>query len=154
MRRKVLLLVGMLIIGFAFLSKGSITYAIEGSNTGNVNETPSYFFIYYNGGEQLEALSENVTLTLTGWTNEEAKTSANGKIEINTGTSSQIKDVTINVTDELNKVTLSENESIYFRLVESESFKVEEIEASSVKQSNYGGNGKRKWIFYRRSKNH
>ena len=42
-------------------------------------------------------------------------------------TSSQIKDITINVTDELNKVTLSENESIYFRLVESESFKVEEI---------------------------
>ena len=85
MRRKVLLLIGMLLIGFAFLSKGSITYAIESSNTGNVNETPSYFFIYYNGGEQVEALSENVTLTLTGWTNEEAKTSANGKIEINTG---------------------------------------------------------------------
>ena len=70
----------MLLIGFLILSKGSIAYAIESSNTENVDENSSYYFIYYNGEEQEIVINENITLTLTGWT-DESKSSVNGKIE-------------------------------------------------------------------------
>src|SRR3954454_6790769 len=126
MHRKVFLLISMLLIGFLILPKGSIAFALESSNTENVDGSSSYFFIHYNGEEQKIVINENITLTLTGW-KDELKSSVNGKIENHTYPLSQTKDITMDVTDELNELAVTETESIHFRLAVSDSFKVEEV---------------------------
>src|SRR3954454_12350816 len=127
MHRKVFLLISMLLIGFLILPKGSIAFALESSNTENVNGDSSYFFIHYNGDEQEIVINENITLTLAGWT-DESKSSVNGKIENHTYSSSQ-KDITMDVTEELNELAVTETESIHFRIAVSDSFKVEEVKS-------------------------
>src|SRR4051794_15473199 len=126
-QRKIFLLMGILLLGFATLSKGSITYALDHSSTGNFEKDSSYYFIHYNGDEQEIVINENITLTLTGWT-DESKSSVNGRIENHTYSSSQ-KDITMDVTDELNELAVTETESIHFRLAVSDSFKVEEVKS-------------------------
>ncbi|WP_284036350.1 glucosaminidase domain-containing protein [Neobacillus sp. 114] len=128
-----IVLTGMLLMGSAFPSAGSIAYAIESSDTGNFQEGSSYYFINYNGGEQEIVLSENVKLILTGWT-DESKLSVNGRIEIENDSSSQIQDITLAVNDELNEIAVSENESIPYRLAMSDSFKVDEVKPLNLNE--------------------
>ena len=128
MQRKIFLLMSILLLGFAILSKGSITYALDHSSTGNFEKDSSYYFIHYNGDEQEIIINENITLKLVGWT-DESKASINGKIENHTYSSSQTKDITMDVTDELNELAITETESIHFRLAVSDSFKVEEVKS-------------------------
>lgn len=131
MRRKFLLLICMLLIGCEFLSKVNIVYASDSANTGKSNGDFSYYFIHYNGEEQEIVLNENVTLILTGWT-DESKSSVNGIMEIHTDSSNQTNEFMIAVTNELYEITVPEKESIHYRLAVSDSFKVEEVVPSEL----------------------
>lgn len=121
MRRKVLLLVGILLMGFVFLSKVTITNAVENVNTGNFKEDSSYYLIQFNGETQEIAVNENVTLTLIDWT-DESKSTVKGRVDIETESTNQTEEITLNVNNELNELALTEEEVIYYRLVVSESF--------------------------------
>ncbi|WP_185805351.1 N-acetylmuramoyl-L-alanine amidase [Bacillus canaveralius] len=121
MQRKTLLLLGMLLMGFVFLSKVSIAYAV----TGNYNVDSSYYFIQFNGAQQEIIVNDNIALTLTGWT-DESKTTVNGTIH--TVSTNITEDVTFDVNNELNELTVTTNESIHYRIAVSDSFKAEIVE--------------------------
>jgi beta-N-acetylglucosaminidase/uncharacterized protein YjdB len=127
-----LVLTGMLLVGSAIPSAGSIAYAMESSSTGSSEEASSYYFIQYNGGQQEIVLNENVKLILTGW-KDESKSSVNGKIETQKDSSKQVQDTTLVVTDVLSKLSISEAESIQYRLAISDSFKVEVVNTADLK---------------------
>lgn len=128
MKRRVFLLFSMLLlVGFGLLSKGSVASALDTLNTVVNSEIDTgYYFVHYSGGEQEIVINENVTLSLTGWT-DNTSTSANGKIEIHTDSLNKTEDIIINVTNELNELTVNENNKIFIRLTVSNSFKVEEV---------------------------
>lgn len=126
MRRTALVLISILLFGFANLSNVSIAYGLDGTNTGTFEDGSSYYFIHYNGEEQEIVFNENLTLTLNGWT-DESKSSVNAKIDIHTDSSNQTEDVTIRINDELNEIAVKDNESIHYKLAVSDTFKVEEV---------------------------
>ncbi|WP_170287523.1 N-acetylmuramoyl-L-alanine amidase [Aquibacillus halophilus] len=112
MRRKVILLIGILFIGFVFQSKATVDAVDQESN--------DYYLIHYNGEEQEILVSEDVVLKLTGWT-DESKTSADAEVHY----TESLKNITMNVTDKVSKV-----ETISYRLVASNTYKVEILKNS------------------------
>ncbi|MFD1848653.1 SH3 domain-containing protein [Oceanobacillus bengalensis] len=127
MQRKISLLSCILLMFSAFFSQGNFAYALDSSSTENNEESISYYFIHYDGTEQEIVINENAKLILAGWT-DESKSSANGKIEFQNDMSEPQKDIILDITDELNQIGLTDNESIHYRLAISDSFEVEEVE--------------------------
>ncbi|MFZ3590424.1 N-acetylmuramoyl-L-alanine amidase [Bacillus sp. DJP31] len=121
-RRAFSLFCSLLLVGLGCFSNGSITYGV-GSE-----EDSSYYIIHYNGEKHEIVVNENVKLTLASWT-DESKSSVNGQYEIDTDSSIQTKDITLTVTDELTQLVEMESENFRYKLVVSNSFKVEEIKS-------------------------
>ncbi|WP_284036352.1 N-acetylmuramoyl-L-alanine amidase [Neobacillus sp. 114] len=126
MHRKIFLLFVVLLIFISLLPNRSNANGLDSINSGTSDEVSSYFVIHYNGESQEAVLNENVTLTLSGWT-DETKSSVNGKINIHTESINQTEDITIDATNHLKEITVPEKESIYYRLEDSDTFKVEEV---------------------------
>lgn len=126
MYRKIFLLFVVLLIFFGLLPNRSNANGLDSINSGTPNEVSSYFVIHYNGESQEAVLNENVSLTLSGWT-DETKSSVNGKINIHTESINQTEDITVDATNQLKEITVPEKESIYYRLEYSDTFKVEEV---------------------------
>jgi len=122
MQRKISLLSCLLLL----FSQGTFAFALESLDSEDVGEDISYYFIQYDGVEQEIDINENTKLILTGWT-DESKSSVNGKMEIYNGTSDSTEEFTLDVTDELSELVITEDETIVYRLVESDLFNVEEV---------------------------
>ncbi|WP_343271296.1 glucosaminidase domain-containing protein [Lentibacillus songyuanensis] len=122
----------MLLVLLVIVSQTNIAYALE-NPSGKDEETDdlSYYFIYYEGGEQEIVINENIQLLLTGWT-DESKTSVKGKIVNQKDSSKTINEVVLDVTDELKGITFMENEGFQYRLVASDSFKAEEVKPQEL----------------------
>ncbi|PLR91229.1 N-acetylmuramoyl-L-alanine amidase [Bacillus sp. T33-2] len=126
MRRKALLLLCILLTGYVCLTQEVVANAFERIYSGNFDTDSSYYFIHYNGEEQKIPVNENTTLTLSGWT-DESKSTVKGTIDVHTDSSKQTEDVTMLVANELTQITLTNNESIHYRLSVSDSYKVEVV---------------------------
>lgn len=120
MRGKALFLIGILLLGIVFPSNLRIANAQDNASA----EDFSYYFISYSGEENVVTINENVTLTLTTWT-DESKSAVNGKISIYADSSIQTKDIILNVNADRNELAVSETEKIYYRIAVSESYKAE-----------------------------
>lgn len=131
MRGRSLILIWTLLLGVIFSSSGTYAYAMEGSNSGNVEEDFSYFFIQYNGKKQNVIVNDTITLTLTGWA-DSSKSTVKGSISYN-GSSDSFKDILLHVNDELNKLPISESESIQYRVTLSDTFKAELFKSKTLK---------------------
>ncbi|MRH41202.1 hypothetical protein GH741_00760 [Aquibacillus halophilus] len=121
MNRKIILLTGMLLIGSFFLTIITIVDA---------QENGEYYLIHYNGEEQQIVINEKVTLILTDWT-DETKISVNANL-FDTNLSDQMNNITLNVSDNVNELIHNEEESTYYRLVVSETYKVEKIKSTEA----------------------
>jgi N-acetylmuramoyl-L-alanine amidase len=132
MFRKAFFLFIVLFMGLGLLPTGGNAAGLNSSNIGDFEEGSSYYFIHYNGEEQEIVLSENVTLILTGWA-DESKSTINAKVDIRNESSNQTNEITMNVTDELSVISVSELENIYYRIDSSDSFKVEQLEPRDLK---------------------
>jgi N-acetylmuramoyl-L-alanine amidase len=126
MRRRGLLLFVVLLTFLGGLPKVSNANGSDSSIPEISNELTNYFFIHYNGTPQEIVLDESVTLTLIGWT-DESKSTVEGKINIQTDTSNFTEAKKIDVTNKLNKITVTDQKSIYYRLDVSDSFKVDKV---------------------------
>lgn len=123
MRSRALFLIWVLLIGLVFPSKMSTAYAQESvNNTGNFEKDSSYYLIQYNGEEQNIQINENTVLTLNNWT-DDSHSSVIG--EINIDADSSIQEITMETSDELKELAITETESIHYRLVFSDLFQVE-----------------------------
>ncbi|WP_078544824.1 glucosaminidase domain-containing protein [Litchfieldia alkalitelluris] len=123
LQRIFLLLISTLLVSFSFLSNISIGYAEEYSNTKDAEEGSSYFLIHYNGEEQEVAITEEVTLLLSGWADED-KSSVNGKIMHSTNQSNETMLV---VSEQLNNLNITEDEHINYRITVSDKFNAEKV---------------------------
>ncbi|MFD1848654.1 N-acetylmuramoyl-L-alanine amidase [Oceanobacillus bengalensis] len=127
MHKKIFLITSMLMI-LVYPFTGNIAYATEYYSQGNLDEGSNYYFIHYDGEEQKVTIEKNIILFLTGWT-DETNSAVNGKIEIQDDSSNLTKDIILKVTNERSEmVVISEDETIHYRLAESDSFKFEEIQ--------------------------
>ncbi|MEN1967749.1 N-acetylmuramoyl-L-alanine amidase [Lentibacillus sp. N15] len=130
MQKKVFILISMLLVFLVPVSQLNITYAL--ANSSEDEGDLSYYFIHYDGEEQEIVINENTQLLLTGWT-DKSKSAINGKIVNQKDESKTINDdIVLDVTPELDEITLTENESIQYRLDDSDSFKVEEVKPQEL----------------------
>jgi len=123
MQKIFILLISTLLVSISLLSNLNIGYALESSKTVNFSEGSSYYLIHYNGEEQEVIINEEVSLILTGWT-DETKSSVNGTISYSTN---QAIDTVITVSEELNELEITDEESIFYRLSESDAFSAEKV---------------------------
>lgn len=130
MRSKALLLIGLLLFGLLFPPIVNSAYAQDSIKKGNFEEDSSYYLIHYNGGEQTVEVDEGITLTLTSWI-DDSKTSVAG---IFTQVDSAANDITLEVSDTLNELMLTEIQSIHFRVVPSDTSSVEIVEPLNFEQ--------------------
>ena len=143
MQGKVFLLFSIFLLGLSLLCQGSITYA-SGVSKVNEDEALDYFFIHYNGGKHEITINENVILTLINWA-DDSKSSVNGRVEYQMNSTNLTKDINLIVSQELNNLVITENESINYRINVSESFKYENltplkfIDQSTVVEQNENG---------------
>ena len=110
-------------------SQGTFAYALESPDITDFGEDFSYYFIQYDGTEQEIEISENIKLFLNGWT-DESKTTAIGKIETfneKSNSTEEIKEITLEDTTELSELVIKEDEKVVYRLMQSDSFEVEEV---------------------------
>jgi N-acetylmuramoyl-L-alanine amidase len=121
MRKKGLFIVS--IFTMCLISLFTYTSAFAEEQKVNSDES-SYYSIHYNGDVQEITISDTVTLKLNGWTNE-SKESVKGSLNIKIDSSVQVKDITIDVTDEVNELLVTENHSIHYKLIKSDSFSFE-----------------------------
>lgn len=126
MQRKALLILCVLLLGLGFFSTGNVAYALNSVNSGG---NTSYYLIYYNGEKQEFPIDENITLTLSGWT-DGLESSVNGQILLNS--SSQTEEVRMVVSNELSELTLTDTKSIHYRFVKSDSFNVKTISPNEL----------------------
>lgn len=120
-RKLFVILVSTLLLSSSFLSNVSVIYAAQNIS----EETSGYFLIDYNGEEQEVTIEDNITLLLTGWT-DDSKSSVEGIIEYKTDSvNTTTQHITLNVSDEINKLDLSNNNSISYRIIETDTFKAE-----------------------------
>nr|WP_285852301.1 glucosaminidase domain-containing protein [Robertmurraya korlensis] len=114
-----ILLITTLLISFSFVSNISISYALENSN----GEGSSYYLIHYNGEEQMLSINKEITVTLKGWT-DEAKSSVKATISHSTN---QAIDSILKVSEGLNELYLTDDESIFYRVIVSNTFSAEKV---------------------------
>lgn len=132
--RKFILLICLILMGSVFFSQAGNSYAVENATTGSFTQgSSSYYLIDYNGGQQQIIVNDNVTLTLTGWT-DESKSAVKGKLDILS--SNQTQDITMNVSDVLQELVVTSNESIHYRIVVSNTYKVEEVTPQNFQTQN------------------
>lgn len=124
MKKNVLLLVAVMVFSLVFPSNLSISHAMENGDTDKLNIGSSYYFIYYNGEEQEMNLNEEVVLHLNGWT-DDTQTSVQGYL---TDALGDHEAFSMNVGDEREQLSISEKESISYRIAPSESYKAEKVE--------------------------
>ncbi|WP_312098342.1 N-acetylmuramoyl-L-alanine amidase [Niallia sp.] len=122
MRKNVLLLVAVMVFSLVFPSNLSI--AMENENTEKLDTDLSYYFIYYNGEKQEINLNEEVVLHVNGWT-DETQTSVQGYITDKFGDHEAFS---MNVGEEREQLSISEEESISYRITPSDSYKAEKVE--------------------------
>ncbi|WP_391557513.1 glucosaminidase domain-containing protein [Robertmurraya sp.] len=123
MQKIFILLISTLLVSLSILSNLSIGYALESSKTVNFSEGSSYYFVHYNGEEQEVIINEEVTLILTGWT-DETKSSVNGTIYHSTN---QAIDTVLSVSEELDELNITDEESIFYRFTVSDTFSAEKV---------------------------
>lgn len=97
--------------------------------TGNSDNLSSYELIHYNGGEQQITVNEDVTLKLTGWT-DDTKTSVNGVVSITSGTT-VTKNITLSVNEKRNELSITDQLSYFYRIVAADSFKVLHVKSQN-----------------------
>ncbi|WP_053215696.1 N-acetylmuramoyl-L-alanine amidase [Niallia circulans] len=124
MRKRVFLLVAVLVFSLVFPSNLSIGHAMEKADTNELDISSSYYFIYYNGEKQEINLNEEVVLHLNGWTNEKQE-AVEGYLTDSLGDHEVFS---MNVGEEREQLPLSEEESILYRIVPSDSYKIEQVE--------------------------
>lgn len=124
MRKNVLLLVAVMVFSLVFPSNLSVSHAMENGDTDKLNIGSSYYLIYYNGEEQEMNLNEEVVLHLNGWT-DDMQTSVQGYL---TDALGDHEAFSMNVGDEREQLSISEEESIYYRIAPSDSYKAEKVE--------------------------
>ena len=133
MQRKFFLLISSLVLVFSLLLQGNIAYATGVKKTENLNENLSYYFIHYSGGKQEIVINENVTLVLSGWI-DETHSSVYGNITFHNELSSQPVETKLTVNNQLNELTLHGEESIFYRVEESDTFRVEEVQPLKINE--------------------
>ncbi|WP_099364752.1 N-acetylmuramoyl-L-alanine amidase [Fredinandcohnia onubensis] len=126
MRRKFIVVVSLLLISFMSFSNASISYAFKSGNTSNLQDNLSYYFIQFNGDEQEIKVNEHITLTLTGWA-DDTKSAVTGLIQNQIVSSNNAETVVLVVSNKLNELKVTEDESLHYRIVSSEVNKVETI---------------------------
>ncbi|GIN69658.1 hypothetical protein J14TS2_01330 [Bacillus sp. J14TS2] len=126
MQKKISLLSCILLMFSVLFLQGTFAYELDSAGTKDFGEEFSYHFIQYDGVEQEIDISENIKLILKGWT-DESKSSVSGKIEIYTEMTNSTEEVTLDVTTERNELVITEDKKIDYRLVQSDSFKIEEV---------------------------
>ncbi|WP_428909673.1 glucosaminidase domain-containing protein [Niallia sp. Krafla_26] len=124
-KKILLVLVGIMILSFSFTSNLSIGFAAEPKGA-NLDSKDSYYFIKYQGEEETVQINDRVRLHFSGWS-DDSKTSITGKIEILNSSEKQTQEVLLNVNNELNKLDILNEESINYRISESDFFEVEEV---------------------------
>ncbi|MDQ0232768.1 N-acetylmuramoyl-L-alanine amidase [Metabacillus malikii] len=123
MKRNAILLIVILLIGSIIPSNA---FAMEQQKGNSVNgEKTSYYFIQFNGEGQEITISEETTLKLTGWQNNE-------KASVLASFNEQEEALTMNVSEELQTVKLTEDQSIHYRIVESDASQVEEVQLQNL----------------------
>lgn len=123
MQKIFILLISTLLVSLSILSNISIGYALESSKTVNFSEGSSYYLIHYNGEEQEVIINEEVTLILTGWT-DETKSSVNGTIYHSTN---QAIDTALTVSEGLDELNITDAESTFYRFTVSDTFSAEKV---------------------------
>ncbi|WP_066058001.1 glucosaminidase domain-containing protein [Robertmurraya korlensis] len=118
-----ILLISTLLVSLSFISNLNIGYATESSKTVNFSEGSSYYLIHYNGEEQEVIINEEVTLKLTGWT-DETKSSVNGTIYHSTN---QAIDTVLTVSEGLNKLNITDEEITFYRVTVADTFTAEKV---------------------------
>ncbi|WP_066055752.1 N-acetylmuramoyl-L-alanine amidase [Robertmurraya korlensis] len=131
MRSKALFLIGLLLFSLLFPLKVDIAYAQESIIKGNFEEDSSYYLIHYNGEEQSIEVAEGVNVTLKNW-GDESKASVDGTVL--TQVDSATKDITMEVSDSLNELVLTENNRIHYRIVPSDTSRVEIVKPLNYEQ--------------------
>lgn len=124
MRKKVLLLVAVMVFSLVFPSNLSISHAMENGDTNELDIGSSYYFIYYNGEKQEISLNEEVILHLNGWT-DDTQQSVEGYLSDASGNHEVFS---LNVGEEREQLSISDEESILYRIAPSDSHKVEKVE--------------------------
>jgi N-acetylmuramoyl-L-alanine amidase len=104
-----------------FASYSDISYAADSKGENDFREGSYYYLIYYNGEKQEIYVTENTTINLSGWTDNEHST-LTGTI---TTKNDETKNFTAAVSNQLVELSINSNETIYLRIVSSEIFKVE-----------------------------
>lgn len=133
MKRKIaIFLISILFIGISTLSNVSIGHAVTNLELGKLDEGSTYYQIHYNGVEQEIVINDSTTLTLTGWVDEESRGGVNGRIDIVSDTTIITKDTTLNVSEEINELALSDHESIKYQITISNSFKVDIVNLNTL----------------------
>ncbi|WP_400243872.1 N-acetylmuramoyl-L-alanine amidase [Niallia sp. JL1B1071] len=124
MRKKVLLLVAVMVFSLVFPSNLSISHAMENGDTDMLDISSSYYFIYYNGEKQAMNLNEEVVLHLNGWT-DDTQTSVQGYLTDKLGDHEAFS---MNVGEEREQLSISDEENILYRIAPSDSYKAEKVE--------------------------
>jgi uncharacterized protein YjdB len=124
MRNKVLLLIAVMVFSLVFPTNLNVGYATENGDTDELDIAPSYYFIYYNGEKQDISLNKDVVLHLNGWT-DDTQTSVQGYLSDRLGDHEVFS---MNVGEEREQLSISDEDSILYRIAPSESYKAEQVE--------------------------
>ncbi|MFC4321217.1 glucosaminidase domain-containing protein [Litchfieldia salsa] len=135
------LLICSLLMSLSFLSNIQMGYASENSQTNETNAESSYYLIHYNGEKQEIGFNEETKLLLTGWA-DDAKSTVSGAIS---GITNDQEEKILQVSQGLNELPITENMSIYYRVIVSGEYKTELVtslelnEHSTVIEKNENG---------------
>ncbi|WEG13308.1 glucosaminidase domain-containing protein [Pullulanibacillus sp. KACC 23026] len=136
MQRKLVIFLGLFLFGLILCPKGSFAEDTDSTtNAVNFASGSSYDLIDYNGEEQKVAVNDDVTLTLTGWT-DATKTAVKGILDVQTSSSEETQNITLKVTDVLQHLVTADNQTIYLRIDQADSFKAESVTPQNLQNQN------------------
>ncbi len=115
------------------ISNIRVGYAANEFATAGEDLDTTYYHIYYNGSEQEIKINEETTLTLIGW-GDESRSSVNGTIDTVSETSTQTKEVLLNVSDVINELVLKENDVMNYKLLVSDIYKIDIVDFNTLNQ--------------------
>ncbi|MFC4321216.1 glucosaminidase domain-containing protein [Litchfieldia salsa] len=122
-QKSFVLLISTLLISLSFLSNISIGFASENLETTGSVEESSYYFIHYNGEEQEVVIDEEVSLKLSGWIDED-KSAVSSSV---TDSNNQTIETSLQVSEGLNELYITESKSVYYRVTNSDTFSAEKV---------------------------
>ncbi|WP_449623048.1 N-acetylmuramoyl-L-alanine amidase [Robertmurraya sp. Marseille-Q9965] len=135
MRKKFISIMLVILSFLVLFSNVNSTFAVENTMDENESEFPSYHYIHYSGEVQEILLNEDVKLILKGWSND-TKSSVIASLELvyeDTSMNSDFKEITLEVSDALNEINLKDNQTFYYRIDESDAFRLEEVKVTEFK---------------------